>query len=56
MIGKDLSMIGVVTRKHDLLRSEIYSHKTEIEEIKRRAQLLIYEGQICSVTSNFILI
>jgi len=42
-IGKDLSMIGVVTRKHDLLRSEIYSHKTEIEEIKRRAQLLIYE-------------
>ena len=37
-------MIGVVTRKHDLLTSEILSHKTEVEEIKNRAQNLIDEG------------
>ena len=37
-------MIGVVTRKHDLLTSEILSHKTEVEEIKNRAQSLIDEG------------
>ena len=49
-------MIGVVTRKHDLLTSEILSHKTEVEEIKNRAQNLIDEGWLFFFLVNLKLV